>query len=496
MILEKIPVRIRLSLGHSIWMAVLFSLIGVGVYRIVEDNILQSVDSTLLSTAHTIRDARTIPLDLKASIRESQFWKSILSEVYGNSQYTIRPYARMIDMSGKVRGITNSLAVRLPVTPYAVARAELGKETYETFSSQRSKVPPLRQITLPIFRRGRFTGELVQVGAPMGTAYRTLQSVRRMLWISLLLGFFFSIIFGYLLTRWSFKPVTRITQTAASIGIDDLNKRILLPAAQDELRLLGQTFNELLDRLEESFSRLRRFAGDVSHELRTPLAVLRGEADLALRRERSSEEYKSSLKSISTESANMSLIVEDLLLLARAQSKSLAIRWDKVDADKFVGEISNSVRPIFEKKGISLITETSFSGSVMISTSYLILAIKNLLFNACKHSPDDRDVVLKCSRAGDFIKYEVIDYGEGIPDDAVQYIFDPFYRVDSARNRRLGGAGIGLSLAKALIQLHDGTLTVDSKWGHGSVFTVIIPIRETLSEQPSEDGIGVTPALV
>ncbi|TWW09247.1 hypothetical protein E3A20_16260, partial [Planctomyces bekefii] len=240
---------------------------------------------SLLVSAQSIRDARFV------RGFSSPIMERFLAQFFG--EHSIRPYAQLVDLSGNISAKTD-VRISLPVTPKALSRAERGLETFETFPARDAESSPLRQVTLPVVRFGRFTGELIQVAASMDSTQHTLNSIASVLWISLPLGVLLSVLFGYLLTRRLLKPVVDMSHAASNLGSDDLSVRLPLPVANDELRRLAHTFNEMLDRLEDAFKRLRRFTGDVSHELRTPLAVLRGEAEFALRKERSAQEYRES----------------------------------------------------------------------------------------------------------------------------------------------------------------------------------------------------------
>lgn len=474
MFLERIPVRIRLSLGHAIWMALIFLAIGIGVYREVKESVNQSLDATLLASAQTIRDVHFTSDQKRRPRSHPRYWESLLDDFFGEQRVSIRTYAQLVDISGNIQAKTSNFKVRLPVSPMAVARAEQGRETFEDFRLKSGII--LRQLTLPIFKNGQFTGELIQVGASLTVAYEALKSVQRMLWLTLSIGLGVTVVFGYLLTRWSFQTVTKITNSVAALGVsDDFSNRLKLPEAKDELRKLVITFNEMLGRIEDAFGRLRRFSGDVSHELRTPIAVLQGEAELALRRERSCEEYRQSLRSIVNETKQMSAIVEDLLLLARAQGKSIAIRWEDTDAHEFVESVVQSVKPLFEEKSLQLNVTNEAKPILRMAPSYLALALKNILLNAAKHSPKEGVVDLDIKSTYTETRFSVKDCGEGIPKDSLPYIFDVFYRADSARNRDSGGYGIGLSLARALVKLQDGNISVESEVGKGSTFTIVLP---------------------
>ncbi len=466
MLLERLPLSLRLALGHALWMGVLLAGLGHGIYRLVEHNLLETVDASLRASAESIRDAR-LRRDFGLPLMQ-QFLEEFFGEKY------IQPYAQLVDLSGQIRERTDQI-VSLPVSTRALARAEKGLPTLETFGPRHFKGTALRQVTLPVIRYGKFSGELIQVGAPLEATYHTLRQIGLVLSISLPLCVFLSVAFGYHLARRSLVPVTKMSEAAKKLGSEDLSVRLPLPAAQDELWQLAQTFNEMLDRLEDAFSRLRRFTGDVSHELRTPLAVMKGEAELALRRERSPEQYKEALTTIQKEANHMTEIVSDLLLLARAESRAVAMVWQNVDAHKFLDDLAEGVKGIYAKNSIELFIRDHGVKEFSANPGYLSIVLKNLLINAAKHSPNGSKVEMDiCCEQGE-LYFRVTDHGEGISEAAIPYIFDPFYRVDSARNRANGGTGIGLSLALALVRLHGGTISVTSKIGEGSVFKVQIP---------------------
>ena len=284
-----------------------------------------------------------------------------------------------------IQAKTRNIQVRLPVSGLALSRAEQGLETFEDFRLQSGVV--LRQLSLPIMERGRFTDDLIQVATPMTATIDTLKSLRRMLWFTSGIGLGMSIVFGYLLTRWSLRPVSRITDAVATLGVNhDFDKRLKVPKANDELSKLMETFNEMIDRIEDAFLRLRRFSGDVSHEFKNSSGRASREAELALRRDRSKEEYQEALKNIVSESAGMSNIVEDLLLLARAQGNAINIQPQEMSTDDFLVDLKNSVIKNFDKKGVRLSLKNGGIETIKLSPNYYQLALKNLLLNACKHS--------------------------------------------------------------------------------------------------------------
>jgi heavy metal sensor kinase len=459
-------------------MALLFLCLGFVLHRQVEGNLYQSVDASLMVSAKSIRDARFIR-GFNPPLME-RFLDQFFREKF------IRPYAQLVDLSGKI-SVKTDTQVSLPVTPRALTRAEHGIETFETFPPLNGDSAPLRQVTLPVTKFGRFTGELIQVATPLDSAYMAMNQIGWVLWITLPLGLVLSVVFGYVLTKRSLKPVTAISAAATKLSGEDLSVRLPLTEANDELRTLTGSFNDMLDRLDDAFMRLRRFTGDVSHELRTPLAVLRGEAELALRKERSPEDYRASLRTIVTEASNMTGIIEDLLLLARAESKAVAMTWMELSTVDFLTDVLNVVQPVYEARKVNLRLVNRATSRFEANPGYLNLALKNILINAAKHSTAgstvEFDVGPSPDGKGDTL-FTITDSGEGISAENIPYIFDPFYRVDTARNRAAGGTGIGLSLALALVKLHNGTISVQSKPGEGASFCVRIPSPKPQPERP------------
>ncbi len=479
------PVRFRLSVGHATCMAIIYIAIGFCLYHLVAKNLHESVDTALITSARSIRDARFSWGNGSRSGREEDidhFLKSPLHMDQLIGPRSVRPYAQIISIAGKIQSKTTNAHVALPVTPLALGRAEKGQSSFETFHIKTGSL--LRQVTLPIMEGGKFAGDIVQVGASLRHTVETLDGIALILVIMLPALLVISILVGYVLTARALKPVQIISSAAGKLGIDDLSMRLPLPPGKDELYDLSLTFNAMLDRLEDAVKRLRRFTGDVSHELRTPLAVIRGEAELALRRLRTADEYQKSLTCIAKESKNMTGIIEELLLLARAESRSVAMNWETVAADTFMGDICEQLEKFYTTRRVSLVSEIHGVKHFACAHGYLAIALKNILLNAAKHSVPGSKVLFSLQPLGNELEFIIADEGEGIPAESLPYIFDPFFRADTARNRASGGVGIGLSLALALIRLHQGSIKVSSNSPKGTIFSAKIRRKVTRDAFP------------
>lgn len=256
------------------------------------------------------------------------------------------------------------------------------------------------------------------------------------------------------------------------ISAENLSSRLDASNPRDEVGQLATTINALLARLEVAFTEQQRFIADASHELRTPVAVLRGEAEVALEHERAAAEYKESLSMIKDEAERLSRIVDSLFILARQPVDERVLVKEPLRLNQVVAECVRAGQVLATRKDLELsieepLPEIGMSGDDEMLARMLL----NLLENAVKYTPAGGQISVKLSaRNGN-------DTGIGIPAEVQPYVFDRFYRVDKARSRALGGAGLGLSIARWIVEAHGGNLLVESAAGKGSTFIVELPLN-------------------
>jgi signal transduction histidine kinase len=277
---------------------------------------------------------------------------------------------------------------------------------------------------------------------------------------------------GAWLSRRALKPVDEITSAARAVAIDNLSLRLRTPQTGDELQRLTEVWNTMLGRLEAAVKTLSQFAADASHELRTPLAVIRTSAELALRRARSPEAYRSSLIEISEEAERMTRLVEDLLFLARGDARAAEMPVEPLDLDILVAETRAELLSLAEMKQVRLQHVCAGEGAAVISGNAAALRrlILVLLDNAIKYSLPDSDVIVTIVREGDLATISVKDFGIGISVADQPHIFNRFYQADKARSD--AGFGLGLALADSIARAHDAGISVTSAEGQGSTFEV------------------------
>ena len=278
---------------------------------------------------------------------------------------------------------------------------------------------------------------------------------------------------GYLLAKRSLKPVSEMSRQAKSISANNLHSRLLVKNERDEIGSLASVFNDLLERLENSFELQRRFMADASHELRTPLAIVRGESEVALAKEnRPREDLRESLAIVNDESKRLTKIVEDLFTLSRADAGQFKTNFKQVYLDEILADCVRSLRRLAEKRQISInlsTIETEISGDEQLLRRLFL----NLLDNAVKYNREGGNISVNL--ANNIVT--ISDTGFGIAENEQVKIFERFYRTDKSRTRgeESSGAGLGLSISKWIVTLHQAELKLVRSDESGSTFSIIFP---------------------
>lgn len=326
----------------------------------------------------------------------------------------------------------------------------------------------------------------MQIGVPLRVFYAMLD---RFTWWSLLVSPILLILAaagGYWMSRRALQPVDDITRTAQMIGARDLSLRLPVRGTGDELDRLSQTLNAMFARLENAFERITNFTADASHELRTPTAVIRTTAELARNRPRSQREYEQALDRILAESERTSTLIEDLLLLARADAGADALAREPVDLAEAVRDACAEARVLADAKGISLELEAIDEPEVIGDSDALRRSLLILLDNAIHYTPKGGHVRVTVAAEAGHAVLSVRDTGIGIGPEDLPHVFERFYRASKDRSRQNGGAGLGLSIAHWIAARHGGTITAESSTGAGSTFVLRIPVSSSLTQKVSE----------
>jgi len=318
--------------------------------------------------------------------------------------------------------------------------------------------------------------DTIQIAIDVSQEEELLSRYRFWFWAILLASSVLFPMAGYRIARHGIRPVEEIAATARRITSTNLRERIRAEGYPLELASLAGTFNEMLDRLEESFERISRFSADIAHDLRTPVNNIRGEAEVALARARNVDEYRAVLESSLEEAVRLSELIGDLLFLARAESPLNELRRERVN----VSDLLITVRDYYEASaangGISLVAIASAEPlTVELDRSLILRAVSNLVSNAVVHTPSGGTVTLAASSDHLEMHIQVSDTGTGIPAEALHRAFDRFFRVDPSRSKNSGGTGLGLAIVQSIMTLHGGKAEITSELGRGTCVTLRIP---------------------
>jgi heavy metal sensor kinase len=331
-------------------------------------------------------------------------------------------------------------------------------------------------------RRIEVNGKLytVQVAAPMHEAFEALDRFRLLLLFAAPLLLIAASAGGYWLSTRALSPVDEISQTAQRISIENLADRLPVSQTGDQLQRLSETLNAMLSRLDAAVRRITQFTADASHELRAPVSLIRTTAEVAVQRtDRTAAEYFEALQEILEESERTSEVVDSLMLLARADSGKETLEFAGADAYAVVQQAADQGEKLARNCNLDFAASLPKAPvPIQADSNALRRAFLILIDNAVKYTPRGGSVKVSLKKTKDCVLVSVADTGIGIAKTDVPHIFDRFWRADKARSREEGGAGLGLSIAKWIVEMHHGSIDVDSEVGKGSTFHVRVPLDQ------------------
>jgi two-component system heavy metal sensor histidine kinase CusS len=323
---------------------------------------------------------------------------------------------------------------------------------------------------------GPYHDHIVQLALNRGDHENVLAAWRQQLWLLLAAALVVCTVVGYRIARVGIQPIEAVTKAASRIRSTTLHERLTTDGLPTELRVLASTFNEMLERLEESFTRLSQFSADIAHELRTPVNNLRGEVEVALTRPRSVEEYREVFGSCLEEFGRLSQLIESLLFLARAENAQTSMPRESIDVRGELTKVHEFYEAAAAEAGITFSMAAPEQVTACLNRTLFQRAVGNLVANALAHTPSGGTVNLLAAREGDTIRVEVSDSGQGIPPEDLARVFDRFYRVDRSRSSTSGGFGLGLAIVKGIALLHGGTAEISSQVGRGTRVVLVFPL--------------------
>lgn len=282
------------------------------------------------------------------------------------------------------------------------------------------------------------------------------------------------LVITFILINRVLSPMNDVLTTVNDISAHKLSQRIKMDDIPLEIEKLVETFNALLDRLEDSFKRISTFSSDASHELKTPLTVIRGEIDIALRQERTPREYQEILKGVRDESTRVQETIDQLFFLAKKDSEEIHLDFEDLYLDEIVLESIEQLKPLASRKNINIVVDNLMPCTIQGNESLLHIVCANLIKNAVMYSHENSKININLTEDTQGCRLHIKDYGAGIKEEDLPFIFQRFYRADKARSRKNGGTGLGLSIVKMISDLHGYDIQVTSTIEEGSKFILSI----------------------
>jgi len=422
--MSRIPIRIRLTLFFVAAMAIVLAAVGLFVYLRVASDLDRAFDKDLRSRGQAL----SALVQRGGSVRTT-----------GSAD----TFAELVTRDGRVVDATPDLRGRLLLSPPRLALAANGARFFDL-----SRIPGQdesgRLLALPVQDR------LLVVGATLEHRNDTLTSLQAAFLVGGPVALLLMSLGGYLLAGAALRPIESMRRRAAEISSASLDERLPVSPADDEVSRLGRTLNEMLARLEDGLERERRFVADASHELRTPLATLRAELELALRRSRTTKEFENSIRSAAEETDRLSRIADDLLILARAEQGTLALRPEPTDLVDVVEKVRDRFGARAELEGRPLTVEADEPPVARVDRLRVEQALGNLVDNAFEHGLGS--ITITAGRHNSSVELHVLDEGPGLPPDFRDHAFKAFTRATPSGN----GSGLGLAIVETIARAHDG----------------------------------------
>jgi heavy metal sensor kinase len=460
--MKRLSVGVRLALWYLAIFALGELVFGAGMWFILRHNLMDIVDDDLETQADDL-----------TRFLQAQNQDSSLAKLQQSAQQT---YA--IEHSGDYLGLYT----------------ESGELIYQSefLKSHPKALIPLSQIEKPIYKIRKINGHhfrflserlhvqnriyITEIGIPADDAIETLQLFRFYLLLFAPLLLLVAAGVGYWMSRRALSPVDALVRTAREVSGTNLNSRLQRLNTGDELQRLSDTLNEMLDRIETAFLRVTQFTTDASHELRTPIALMRTEAELALRRSRTEGEYQESLRHILLEAERTTALIEQLLSLARADSGRESLQMQAVNLSEVLQHAVDGWKQIAAIRDLRFSVRVEDRDAFVTGDESSLHRLADILLdNAFKYSASPGSISLSLDSRDEVAIITVQDTGIGIPEDEQSKIFERFYRVDKSRSREQGGNGLGLAIAEWIVNQHHGSITVESRPGEGATFRVELP---------------------
>ncbi len=480
-------IRTRLTLWYAALLTIIIILFGTITFTVMRFTMLSNIDTTLKETGSLIaRNSQLRQIPGFGAPTPIQIELPSLDQFRASNIYV---QAWQIDAQGEILLAGSSANLRDVTEPLdGITIGYDGENDYIGNTVLRGR--NLRVLTKSIPLGNRLVGNL-QVAVDLETVNQATDLLLLVMLVSCAVAIFGAGALSMWFSDRALQPINSITDAAARIAdTEDLGTRLRWNGPADELGRMVSVFNHMMNRIEHLFSVQQRFVADISHELRTPLTSIQGNVEIVKRYGLDEE----SLDAIESESKRMSRLVNDLLMLARADYGGMAVDLYALDLDTVVMDAYHSSKALVKDRELSLKIGDFEPIRVNGNADRLQQVILNLISNAIKFTEDGGEIIVSLRRAHNEAIISVKDTGIGISEADLARIFDRFYQSDPARTHIGGGFGLGLSIAKWIVEAHHGIISVQSKAGAGTTFIIKLPVyQEDHYDQATEHSSHLQP---
>ena len=455
----NLTIKKKLLLYHSFIQTIVLIVFSFSLYKALEISTVDKLEATL----------KVIVLDVTDDILEkNKITDNILDE---EKEYKFEPlYIRILDNK------THEKIIQTENFPNNIEHDDKYlnnlKEDIVTFEKQNNYLVSRIKID--------FHGEkvvIIEVVTTKEILTSTLENLLYILSFILPIILIFAVIGGNFIIYKSFLPIENILDELKQINANDLSARLKTTNTKDEIYQLINEVNNLLSRLENSFERISQFSSDASHELKTPLTIIKGEIEVALRKERSVNEYKEALTTSLNEICVIEQTINDLLFLAKNEKDLIIDKQEEFYLDELTDESINELKNFAKLHKVEVTLEVKDSLELLGFPNLLKIAIKNALKNAIQFSNENSKVIIKIFKKDDFLNISIQDFGIGIAKEEQNKIFEKFYRTDKSRNKNSGGTGLGMSILKKIIDIHKAEINIKSIENQGTTISFSFHIK-------------------
>ena len=455
-------IKTKIIAASTAVVGLMFLVFGVFIYQQVKSANLEKVDVRLESLAQKMRD------EMDEEFEKHEFPKIEKLQTIAND---ILPFSvfRLCDSSGAT---IYADSILLKSKLYSLKEIQSKKQIIEKIRIDHKRFRSLWH-TVEIEERHEW---MLQVATPMSGVEENLDQLELVLWTAIPFALLLSVVAVYVIVRRALKPLSVMIEVANRVSASNLNERLILPYQHDEVTMLGSALNRMIERIEAAFKSQKQFIADASHEIRTPITIIQSELEFA---DRSSmaEPARKSIHLALDELEHLRKLAGNLLLLARLEISGAIPHFRPVRLDELITDCVRKLSKMSVEKNVALQLHIENAIELLADEEMLCSAFLNLIENALKYTAANGRVTIELSTENEVVRIKIHDTGVGISPDDIQNVFKPFYRSDVSRATH-GGSGLGLSIVQRIIELHKGTISVESVVNQGSTFNMTIPLKQ------------------